>query len=440
MTEKEITDNISARLGIATLNPMQVAMMAVAPRPSLLIAPTGSGKTLAFAAAMLRSLAAPSGSIQALILAPSRELVLQIYSVVRPIATGYKTVALYGGHAFKEEQASLSVTPDIVVATPGRLLDHIERGRLSLGDLRVMVVDEYDKLLELGFEQEMKSIVAKGNRSATAILTSATEIDPLPPYLKLDHPEIIKAENQSPRKSHLQKILVESPVPDKLDTLVDLLRSLPDGKAIIFVNYRDSAERVQTALRKAGIHAGLYHGALEQQERELAVAMLYNGSTPIVVSTDLASRGLDIDAVDYVIHYHMPATAETWTHRNGRTARQGADGSVYVINSENDTVPDYVETDRPYVPTGNSSDPIRPHTFTLYFNLGKKEKISRGDIAGFIAKAGGIAGNAIGAINVSDHSSIAAVDTGEASALALAKTLSEQRLKGKKVRVSVVSR
>lgn len=441
MTEKEITEYISARLGISTLNPMQVAMMAVAPRPSVLIAPTGSGKTIAFAASMLRCLdAAANGSVQALILAPSRELVLQIYSVVRPIAIGYKTVALYGGHAFKEEQASLSVVPDIIVATPGRLIDHIERGRLSLEALRVLVIDEYDKLLELGFEHEMKSIVSKGKSAKTIILTSATEIDPVPDYINMHDPEIIRAEGTAPEKGRLQKILVESPVADKLSTLTDLLRSLPDGKAIIFVNYRDSASRVQDALRKAGIRAGLYHGALEQQERQLAVDMLNNGSTPIIVATDLGSRGLDIDAVDYVIHYHMPPTAETWTHRNGRTARQGADGSVYVITSENDNVPDYVVTDRPYVPTGFSPDPIHPHFFTLYFNLGKKEKISKGDIAGFIAKAGGIDGKAIGAINISDHSAIAAVAADAAVPKALAAALSEQRIKGKKVRVSVVSR
>lgn len=441
MTENEITDNIRGRLGIQTLNPMQTAMMATAPRSALLIAPTGSGKTIAFAAAMLRALTKPSPAIKALVLAPSRELVLQIYSVVRPVARGYKTVALYGGHSFREEESSLSVTPDIVVATPGRLLDHIERRRLDLSHLEVMVIDEYDKLLELGFEQEMKSIVTRSRREATMILTSATEIAALPPYLHLSSPEIIKATPETEgRKGRVQRILVESPVADKLDTLVDLLRSLPDGKAIVFVNYRDSATRVRDALRRAGIHAGLYHGALEQQERELAVDLLNNGSTPILVSTDLGSRGLDIDSVDYVIHYHMPMTSESWIHRNGRTGRQDADGAVYVITSENDTVPDYVVTDRPYSPTGSSPDPIRPHYFTLYFNLGKKEKISRGDIAGFIAKAGGIEGSAIGAINVADHSAIAAVKTDAALPERLAATLSEQRLKGKKVRVSPLSR
>lgn len=440
MTEKEITDNIRQRLRITALNPMQVAMMAVAPRSALLIAPTGSGKTIAFTSSMLRCLQAPSQEIKALVLAPSRELVLQIYSVVRPVAAGYKTVALYGGHPFKEEQTSLSVTPDIVIATPGRLLDHIERGRVSLGKINILVIDEYDKLLELGFEKEMKSIVAKSRSASTIILTSATEIDPLPSFIPIGHPEIIRAENQTSGKGRLQRILVESPVPDKLDTLTDLLRSLPDGKAIVFVNYRDGASRVCNALRKAGINAGLYHGALEQPERELAVALLNNGSTPVLVATDLGSRGLDIDKVDYVIHYHLPPTAEAWIHRNGRTARQDADGSVYVITSEADTVPEYVETDRPYSPTGRSDNPIRPHAFTLYFNLGKKEKISRGDIAGFISKAGGVDGKSIGVINVSDHSAIAAIAVGAADPGILASALSAQKLKGKKVRVSILSR
>ncbi len=440
MTEKEITDNISERLGIAALNPMQVAMMAAAPRSSLLIAPTGSGKTLAFAAAMLRTLASPDGHVRALILAPSRELTLQIYSVVRPIAVGYKTVALYGGHPFKEEEASLSVTPDIVVATPGRLVDHMRRDRISLSEIRTLVVDEYDKLLELGFETEMKRIVGHCKGLTTVILTSATSIDPLPSWLPLDRPEIIRAEEQTRRKSALRRILVESPIPDKLPILTDLLHSLPDGKVIVFVNYRDAAARVHQALKRAGFPAGLYHGALDQPERELALEMFDNGTTPILVATDLGSRGLDIDSVDHVIHYHIPSTAETWTHRNGRTARQGADGAIYVITSENDSIPDYVVTDHPLVPSAKSDNPIRPKAFTLFFNLGKKEKISRGDIAGFIAKAGGIPGSSIGHITIGDHMALAAVDINSASPKALSEALSAQRLKGKKVRVSVVNR
>lgn len=440
MTEKEIIENIASKLGIASLNPMQVAMLGAAPLSTVLIAPTGSGKTIAFSAAMLRTMAAPSRQVQALVLAPSRELVLQIYSVVRPIAAGYKTVAIYGGHSFREEEASLSVTPDIVIATPGRLLDHIERKRIDLSVLRVLVIDEYDKLLELGFEDEMKRVAAMCRSVSTVFLTSATAIDPLPAFLHLKHPEIIRAENQTARKSRLQHILVESPLPDKIEILVDLLRSLPDGKAIVFVNYRDAAERVFKALKKAGLPAGLYHGGLEQPERELAVNLLNNGSTPILVATDLGARGLDIDAADYVIHYHLPSTSEAWTHRNGRTARQGADGSVYVIVSEADNIPEYVVTDRPYIPSGKNGNPIRPSTFTLYFNLGKKEKISRGDIAGFIAKAGSIDGADIGRINISDHASIAAVRAGAASPEALAAKLSEQRIKGKKVRVSHIYR
>ncbi|MCM1028725.1 MAG: DEAD/DEAH box helicase [Pseudoflavonifractor sp.] len=440
MTEKEITENISSRLGIKTLNPMQVSVMAAAPKHTILIAPTGSGKTLAFASAMLRSLTAPTGALQGLVIAPSRELTLQTYSVIRPIATGYKAVALYGGHSFKEEEASLSVTPDIAVATPGRLNDHIARGRIDLRRVTVIVIDEYDKLLELGFEGEMKRIIGQCNRGATIILTSATSIDPLPTWLPIKSPEMIKAEEQTGKKKPVRHVLVESPIPDKLPILIDLLRSLPDGKAIVFVNYRDAATRVHQALKKAGLPAGLYHGALEQSERELALEMFSNTTTPVLVSTDLGSRGLDIDSVESVIHYHLPSSAEAWTHRNGRTGRQDASGDVYVITSENDTVPEYVVTDRPYVPTGISADPIRPHTFTLYFNLGKKEKISKGDIAGFIAKVGGIDGSYIGRITLSDHSSLAAVDLSAGTPDEMVRTLSQQRLKGKKVRVTVVNR
>lgn len=434
MDKNTIIENIKQRFGFEALTPMQSQVADSNASTLILIAPTGSGKTIAFTINMLKQLDAPGRGVQAVVIAPSRELVLQIFEVVRPIASGYKTAAFYGGHAMHEEVKSLSVTPDIVIATPGRLLDHIERKQVSLKDVSTLVIDEYDKALELGFADEMKKCVRAMDHLSHIILTSATRLRETPAYLDLSQAEVIVAKNVENPRGRIQSVHIESLSPDKLSTLSDLLESLDDGRAIIFVNHRESAERVWRYLRDAGFAAGLYHGGLDQQQREQAIDLLNNYTTPILVSTDLGSRGLDIDSVQYVIHYHMPPSAESLTHRNGRTARMGATGTVYYITSENDNIPEYVEWERDYSPKGLSENPIRPHTATLYFNSGKKEKISRGDIAGYLIANGGLTSEEVGKIVVKDHNSLAAIPVGKLQDVLA--SLADKPLKGRKVRVS----
>jgi len=437
MDKNLVIENIKKRFGFESLTPMQTQVADCNADTLILISPTGSGKTIAFAVSILKRLDAPGHGVQAVVIAPSRELVLQIYEVIRPIASGYKTVPLYGGHSMQDEVKSLSVIPDIVIATPGRLLDHIERRQLDLGGVSVLVIDEYDKALELGFADEMKKCVKAMDRPRYVVLTSATELKEEPSYLDLSRAERIVAQGSAGPRGRIQTVHIESPARDKLDILVDLLRSMDDGKVIVFVNHRESAERVWSYLRDAGLPAGLYHGGIDQQQREQAVDLLNNGTTPILVSTDLGSRGLDIDSVQSVIHYHMPLSSESMTHRNGRTARMGASGTVYYITSEGDDVPEYVVWDREYMPSGASSDPIRPHSATLYFGSGKKEKISRGDIAGYLIANGGLSPDEVGKIVVRDHNSLAAVPAGKVDGVMAA--ISGAPLKGKKVRVSLLT-
>ncbi len=435
-----ITHNIKSRLGIAELNDMQKAAAAEKlPATLLMLAPTGSGKTLAFALPFLRSLRHPDGKVQGLVLAPSRELVLQIFNIIRPIATDYKTVAFYGGHAMSEEVNSLSVTPDIIIATPGRLLDHIQRGQLSLYDVSTLVVDEYDKCLELGFHDEMRRISGRLKSLRTVILTSATKLSELPEFLDMSALKTLdftkgKTDTAVPK---LDIKRVESPARDKIDTLEALLRTVAssDTKTLVFVNHRESAERVFNLLKKAGFPAGLYHGGLEQLDRERALLMFNNGSTPIHVSTDLGARGLDIADVKSVIHYHLPLTAENWTHRNGRTGRMGAEGDVYVIVSEADNVPEFVTTDHDYMPPTDGEIPESKWT-TLHLNAGKKEKISRGDIAGFLIQKGGLGKDEVGVIDVKDHSSYVAVPRGKARDTI--KALEPYKIKNTRVRITQV--
>lgn len=439
MKQKDIIANIIKRTRVERLNAMQQRMCEVDTAVGVytLLAPTGSGKTIAFAIPLLKSLGAPSGSVQGVVIAPSRELVMQIAEVVRPLAAGYKTVAFYGGHSMQEETASLAVVPDIVVATPGRLLDHLKRGQLDLAGVRTLVLDEYDKALELGFADEMRRVCRRLSGVRLVILTSATPLAELPDYLpRLPHEVIDFSESVAAPRRRMQVVRVESPSRDKLQTLIDLLHSLPDGRVIVFANHRESAERIHSALVKAGLPAGLYHGGLDQNERENAIVLLTNGTTPILVSTDLGSRGLDIPELSAVVHYHMPVSEQAWTHRNGRTARQQACGEIYVITSEGDDVPHYITTDRDYAPTGLSADPIRSSTATLYFNVGKKEKISKGDLVGFLIAKGGLTAGEIGAITLRDHAALVGVPRDKAQGLL--RELAPHKIKNTRAKISLL--
>ena len=438
MTQKEITDNIRERLGIERLNSMQRAMQKQSSKHIVLLAPTGSGKTVGFALQLLRSVGKPCGKVQGVVIAPSRELVIQTSEVLRRIAVGLKGSALYGGHAVVEEKATLSVVPDIVVATPGRLLDHMQRGRIDVSTARALVLDEYDKSLELGFRDEMSSIVRRMRSLSLVVLTSATEPDELPDFVDLGGAATVDFRGDAApaeARGDVRMLRVISGSPDKLDALASLLSALEGERVIVFVNYRDAAERVFNAMKKAGYPVGLYHGGLDQIDRDKAIVRFNNGTTPMLIATDLGSRGLDIDDVNAVVHYHMPPTAEAWTHRNGRTGRMGASGSVYVIESEKETVPEYVVTDADFaLPASASAAPARSTTATLFVDAGKKDKISRGDIVGYLCQQGNLPAALIGKIDLRDRFAYVAVPRD--CMKGLLKELDGKKLKGKKVRVS----
>lgn len=433
----DIKQLLASRLGIEQLNPMQTEVINSKESNMVLLAPTGSGKTVAFSTAMLMSMTSGGhGKVAGVVIAPSRELVLQIYRVVRELAKDYKVVALYGGHSMSDEKNSLTPVPDIIIATPGRLLDHVSRSNISLTDVKVLVLDEYDKALELGFVDEMKKIVRRMPNLKRTLLISATRLTDIPDFMSNKVGVTINYLNDKeygPRQ-RTQIVEVESPVPDKVETLYDLLLSLDNGKALVFVNHRESATRLYELLKKKGFPVGVYHGALEQSDREKAIDLFNNGTTPILVSTDLGARGLDIDDVQYVIHYHIPLTVESWTHRNGRTARQQACGTVYVISSDKDNRPEFLAVDRKYVPNRQSDNPIRSTVATIHFNAGKKEKLSRGDIAGYLIKQCGLSPEQVGKIVVRDHNAIVAVPA--ESVGQILKVSQTEKIKGKKPKIT----
>ena len=439
MKREELLQVVRDRMGIDALNDMQRAALDAWKSGGgdlVLYSPTGTGKTLAFALCVLQALKPPMQQLQAVVLAPSRELVMQTAEILRVLATGYKVTPCYGGHAVSDEKASLEVTPDIIVATPGRLLDHQRRGHIALGGTRLLVLDEMDKSLELGFEDEMRQLLKQMPRINRRILASATVLDVVPDYVRLNKPVTVNVLKGSAQPAERIKVWqVESSNRDKLDCLRDLLLTLDGDKTIVFANYRESVERIHQYLVKHKIDAGIYHGALEQQERECAVAMLNNGSVNVIVATDLAARGLDIEQVSHIIHYHLPVSEEAYIHRNGRTARVDAHGEAYVITSPDESLPEWVSIDEPFV-LNPKPRPSRATMATLYFQAGKKEKLSRGDIMGFIANNGGVEPGAIGRIDVRDHYAIAAVPRKQVQDVL--QRLQQVKIKGKKVRISLL--
>ena len=438
LKNRQIAEAVRDRLGIVLPNAMQQAAWACPARRMVIISPTGSGKTVAFGGVLLKYLGRPGRGVRAIVMAPSRELVLQIAEVIRRLAAPCKTAALYGKHSVQDEVNSLSGDPDILVATPGRLLDHLQRGSfVPARPLTALVIDEYDKCLELGFHDQMSRIARRLGTPDVTVLTSATELDTMPEFIDMAGAETIVNEEAQPRR-RLDIARVVSPSRDKLDTLTALLRALPaGGRDIVFVNHREAAERVVGHLRRAHIPAALYHGGLEQVDRERAVIMFNNGSAPVMVATDLGARGLDIDSVRSVIHYHLPGTEAAWTHRNGRTARVQADGRVFVIIAEGEDVPQYVDYEHDYVPSEPAVDDaaIRGTMVTLYIDAGKREKISKGDIVGFLTKTAGLAAADIGLIDVRDHSAYVAVTR---PALPLIHALQAPRIKNRRIRISAL--
>ena len=439
MRKEEILKVVKERMGIDSINDMQREALDAwkSGRGDLVLySHTGTGKTLAFAMCILQSLKPPMQQLQAVMLAPSRELVMQTAEVLRLLAAGYKVTPCYGGHAVADEKASLAVTPDVIVATPGRLLDHHKRGHIDLSGTRLLVLDEMDKSLELGFEDEMRQLLKSMPRINRRILASATMLDVVPDYVRLHNPFTVNVLEKTEQPAERIKVWqVLSDEKDKLDTLRQLLLSLDGGKCIVFVNYRESVERIHQYLNKNGIDSGIYHGALEQQERECTVAMLNNGSVNVIVATDLAARGLDIDRVSYIVHYHLPVSEDAYIHRNGRTARVDATGEVYVITASGETLPDWITVDERFTLHPRART-IKASVSSLYFQAGKKEKLSRADIMGFIAKNGDIPATEIGRIDVRDHYALAAVP--KLKAQEVLKRLQSAKIKGKKVRISIL--
>ena len=450
-----ISDSQQARilihLGITTLNPMQEAALNAIRQPNdtFLIAPTGSGKTVAFLLPVLELLnperigTAPAGTperdrpnraVQCLILAPSRELAMQIEQVWKKMATGYKVNVCYGGHPVETEINNLSNPPALLIGTPGRICDHIERRSFALDGIQTLVLDEFDKSLTLGFHDEMAFIVRNLPNLRKRVLVSATSDVNIPDFVRLHAPVTLTFTADADEPSALTMKVVYSDDKDKIDTLFALLCSLNSEAALIFLNHREAAERTSALLNERGIYSTVYHGGMEQTDRERALIQFRNGSVTYLVTTDLAARGLDIPEMKHVIHYHLPQKEHEFIHRNGRTARMQASGTAYVILHRDEPRPDFLpeSMDELKVPTV-SPLPNPPEFVTLYISGGRKSKLNKVDIVGFFGQKGQLDKGDLGRIEVQDFISFAAVKREKVGPL-LAK-IRDEKMKGKKYKI-----
>jgi superfamily II DNA/RNA helicase len=351
------------------------------------------------------------------------------------MSTGHKITCCYGGHLRETEENNLLEAPAVIVGTAGRLADHLRRGNIKTGSIQTLILDEFDKSLELGFEEEMKFIVGSLPDVRKRFLTSATDTREIPPFIGLVNPvklNFITGE----AKEMLDFRVVQSDINDKLETLFRLICHIGDRSAIVFLNHRESVQRTSDYLKDKGIVNVFYHGSMEQVERDSALCKFRNGSSNVLVTTDLASRGLDIPNIRYIIHYHLPHTEEIFTHRNGRTARMDASGTVVMIINPEEKIPDYLKEEAvPLDLPANAELPEKPKWSTLFIPLGKKNKVNKVDIVGFLTNTGGLKKEDVGLIEVKDFISFVAVRRSRIGhTLELIKN---EKIKGKKVKIDI---
>lgn len=426
---------ILQKLGITVLNPMQLAASESISKNNevVLLSPTGTGKTLAFLLPILELINPNIEGIQVLILVPSRELAIQIEQVIRSMGSGYKTNAIYGGRAGSKDKIDLKHAPTLLVGTPGRIADHIRRETFETDSIETLVLDEFDKSLEVGFETEMIEIVDSLTQLKKKILTSATQKVEIPDFVGLNNPETLNFLKETESRLTLKK--VQSSNKDKLETLVNLLGHIQSGNGIIFCNFKDTIQEVSDYLYDQDIDHSCFYGGLEQQDRERALIKFRNGTSRLLLATDLAARGIDVPELDFIIHYQFPPKEEEFIHRNGRTARMQKDGTAYLLFGKNERLPDYLsEIEEEQLTSSNTFQ--NSAITTLFISGGRKDKISKGDIAGLFMKQGGLKNDELGMIELKQDCAFVSIPT--AKSKQLVNQLNNSRLKKKKVRISLL--
>lgn len=429
-------EDILAKLNIYELNEMQKEAISVidATTNTIILSPTGTGKTLGFLLPTLKLIDPNKKEVQVLILVPSRELAIQIEQVIREMGTGLKVNAVYGGRSMAKDKVELKHIPSVLIGTPGRISDHFANERFSKDSIKTLILDEFDKSLEVGFEYEMRGIINQLPSINKRILTSATNESEVPDFVRLNNPTVLNyLTGKQPKKLAVKSVV--SPSKNKNETLLKLLLHIGNQQGIIFCNLKDSIQHVSDFLLKSNIAHSCFSGGMEQRDRERSLIKFRNGTSQVLIATDLAARGIDIPEMNYIIHYELPQRVEEFTHRNGRTARVNAKGTAYVLKWEKESLPEFIKN-VPNATISNKEKLKSRYWETLFISGGRKDKISKGDIAGVFFKKGNLTKDQLGIIELKQDCAFIAVPVTEAKKLV--ESLNNTRLKNKKVRISIV--
>lgn len=430
-------ESIYKKLQIQEMNQMQQSTYKASEHNQdiILLSPTGSGKTLAFLFPILRNLKKNSSGIQALILVPARELALQIEQVFKTMGTDFKVSVCYGGHDKKIEINNLIEAPAVLIGTPGRIAYHLRNNNFNSTTIHTLVLDEFDKALELGFHDDMEFITHSLKELSQRILTSATSMDDIPSFTGLKNEKIIDFLKLNEAKPNIQLRKVMTIPEEKLDTLFNLICKIGNKRTLIFCNHREAVDRISDLLREKGIDRETFHGGMEQDERERALLKFRNDSARVLITTDLAARGLDIPEVESIVHYQLPPKEDAFIHRNGRTARMNAKGFAYLIMTEDEHFP-FIKNNTPEESVlGFNKVPQKTPFQTIYISAGKKDKVNKVDIVGYLIKKGGLQKEEIGLIEVKDTTSYVAVSRNKVNEVL--RKLQNEKLKGKKIKMEI---
>lgn len=427
--------DVLKKLNIEKLNPMQMEAGKVFNDDSdiMLLSPTGTGKTLAFLLPIIEQLDAASSEIQVLILVPSRELALQIEQVGREMGTGHKINAVYGGRAGSKDKVDLKHRPAILIGTPGRIADHLRRETFPSTHIHTLVLDEFDKSLEIGFEEDMSEIMDFLPNVKKRILTSATQDVKIPDFVGLKRPTVIDYLHEG--NPQLQVKAIQSAANEKLQTLVKMLHHIGNHPGIIFCNFKDTIQQVSDFLTFKNVSHGCFYGGMEQLDRERALIKFRNGTHQVLVATDLAARGIDVPEIKFIIHYQLPPRSKEFTHRNGRTARMNKDGTAYILKEEKQNFPDFIRNIEIIEPNGTPKSSAT-NWETLYITGGRRDKISKGDIVGLFLKQGNLGKDQLGIIEVKHDCAYVGVHASKVKEVI--QVLNNTKLKKKKVRISLL--
>lgn len=452
---------VIAELGYQALTPVQerAIPLLLAGQDVIAQAETGSGKTGAFAMPILESLNPSHKSLQALVLCPTRELCAQVGRQMRRLGCripGLQVVVVAGGQPFRPQAQALQGGAQIVVGTPGRLLDHMRRATISLSKVTMVVLDEADRMLDMGFEDDMRALLGACPTRRQTALFSATYPPGIESMSRAYQNKPVRLtlgahkETTAAGRPAIRQILVEVAIDDKTGVLLSLLAHHRPESAIVFCNQKVTASALAQELVASGISAAALHGDLEQRDRDRVMATFRNGSIRVLVATDVAARGIDVDKVAIVFNFDLPAKPEVYVHRIGRTGRAGSTGLAITLATPRasykiEAIEAFTAVSMHRVPAPPGREQQMQESAvpaatmaTLRIGGGRKEKLRAGDIVGALTgEAGRLPFAAVGKIEIHDHFSYVAV--AQELAKAARRSLAEGRIKGRRFTVALES-